>query len=137
MNYYRMIEIIKNEINNNNVIIFTKKHCSYCKKAIELLDNIECKYKLIELKGDFKEKTCDDIQFILFTLTKQKTVPNIFINGEHIGGYTELNNLYEKKLLELKTTYINCSYCNKLIKREKICECLHNLKNYDDWGREL
>jgi glutaredoxin-related protein len=29
-----------------------------------------------------------------------KTVPQIFINGRLIGGYTELNNLVEKGELE-------------------------------------
>ena len=136
MNYYKIMELMKKQINNNDIIIFTKRNCSYCKKALEILNSVNIKYKLIELKGNIDDSS-DNIQFLLFSLTKQKTVPNIFIKGEHIGGYTELNELYNNGKLYLKLNYINCSYCNKFMKQEKICECLHNLKNYDDWGREL
>ena len=32
--------------------------------------------------------------------TQQRTVPNIFINGQHIGGYDKLLNLYASGNLE-------------------------------------
>jgi len=28
----------------------------------------------------------NDIQAVLLDLTKQRTVPNVFVNGKHIGG---------------------------------------------------
>jgi glutaredoxin 3 len=34
-----------------------------------------------------------DIQAALQQLTKQRTVPNIFIKGKHIGGNSELQKL--------------------------------------------
>ena len=34
-----------------------------------------------------------DIQAALQEITKQRTVPNIFINKKHIGGNSELQNL--------------------------------------------
>ena len=133
MSYYKIMNVVKKEINNNDILIFSKRNCVYCKKAIDILNSINIKYKLIEIKSNLSNEQVDDIQFVLFTLTNQKTFPNIFIKNEHIGGYTELNELYIKDELN----YINCSYCNKLKKTEKICECLHSLKNYDDWGCEL
>lgn len=35
----------------------------------------------------------NEIQSILKTITKQSTVPNIFINGDHIGGCSDLEKL--------------------------------------------
>lgn len=34
-----------------------------------------------------------EIQDELFRMTGQKTVPNIFINGKHVGGSTDLEAL--------------------------------------------
>jgi glutaredoxin 3 len=36
------------------------------------------------------------IQAELFSKTEQRTVPNIFIKGRHIGGYDNLISKYEK-----------------------------------------
>lgn len=43
-----------------------------------------------------------DIQDALQAMTKQKTVPNIFISGKHIGGSSDLEALHSKgKLVDL------------------------------------
>lgn len=43
-----------------------------------------------------------EIQDTLEQMTGQRTVPNIFINGQHIGGNSEFQALYkEGKLKEL------------------------------------
>jgi glutaredoxin len=41
-----------------------------------------------------------EIQDALYELTGQRTVPNIFIGGEHIGGNSDLQTLKSKDLLE-------------------------------------
>jgi glutaredoxin len=35
------------------------------------------------------------IQMELLTRTEQRTVPNIFIGGEHIGGDSDLSEMYD------------------------------------------
>ena len=40
MNYYKIMELMKKQINNNDIIIFTKRNCSYCKKALEILNSV-------------------------------------------------------------------------------------------------
>lgn len=43
-----------------------------------------------------------EIQKELFKLTHQSTVPNIFINGRHVGGNSDLQALHQKgELLDL------------------------------------
>lgn len=41
-----------------------------------------------------------DIQEILSELTKQNTLPNVFIKGQHIGGAEDAIALYADKKLE-------------------------------------
>lgn len=43
-----------------------------------------------------------DIQDALYEITGQRTVPNVFIAGEHIGGNSDLQALHSKDLLEPK-----------------------------------
>lgn len=43
-----------------------------------------------------------DIQDILGEITGTKTVPKVFLNGECLGGGTDVKNLYESGQLEKK-----------------------------------
>ena len=40
-----------------------------------------------------------EVQAVLFEITKQKTVPNVFVNGSHIGGSDVTIALYKKGVL--------------------------------------
>lgn len=64
--------------------IYTTRWCGYCVRAKVLL----------EQKGlEYEELTLDDepaFRQQLFDLTGGWTVPQILIDGEPIGGYTEL-----------------------------------------------
>ncbi|KAJ2743012.1 Glutaredoxin [Coemansia sp. BCRC 34301] len=70
-------------ISQNAVMVFSKSYCPYCARAKNELSKKKIDFKAIEL-----DKTQDggDIQAYLQQLTKQRTVPNIFANGHHIGG---------------------------------------------------
>ena len=71
-----------------NITIYTKAYCPYCVKAKELLKR----------KGyaDFKEINIENNDALreemLSKSNGMKTVPQIFINGTHVGG---CDNLYE------------------------------------------
>jgi len=65
-------------------IIWSKYHCSYCDQAITLL-----KQRGIE----FEERKIGDgwsKEELLEVVPTARTVPQIFIDDKHIGGYTEL-----------------------------------------------
>jgi glutaredoxin 3 len=70
-----------------NVVIYTTAYCGYCHAAKRLLDN----------KGvAYQEVACDrrpELRSWLLDATQQRTVPQIFINGESIGGFSELSAL--------------------------------------------
>ncbi|KAF9150469.1 hypothetical protein BG015_007734 [Linnemannia schmuckeri] len=85
-------------IADNAIVVFSKSYCPYCTKAKNLLAQHEVKVFILELDN------IDDgaaIQAYLQTLTGQRTVPNIFISQNHIGGCDDLFKL--EKSGQLKT----------------------------------
>ena len=70
------------------VIIYSTSWCPLCVSAKRLLDSKEIKYEEINIEqiGWPREK--------LLEVGKAMTVPQIVINGEAIGGYTELVEMY-------------------------------------------
>jgi glutaredoxin 3 len=67
-----------------DIIIYTTQTCMYCNLAKKLLKEKELSFKEINIETDI------NIFKNLIIKTKQKTVPQIFINENFIGGYTEL-----------------------------------------------
>lgn len=77
-----------------SVEIYSVPACSYCVRAKQLL----------AAKGiAFTEYDCsvdDDALERVRTLTTRKTFPQIFINGESVGGFDELSKLDRDGLLD-------------------------------------
>jgi glutaredoxin 3 len=82
---------VKDLVKNNRILVFSKSYCPYCKKAKLLLDNMNESYHAVELDQHPKGS---QYQAALQTLTGQRTVPNIWINGKHIGGSDNLHRAY-------------------------------------------
>ncbi|GAV67946.1 Glutaredoxin domain-containing protein [Cephalotus follicularis] len=81
----------KEIVASDPVVVFSKTYCPYCVSVKKLLDQLGATYKPYELDT---ESDGSDIQSALKEWTGQKTVPNVFIGGKHIGGCdatTELN----------------------------------------------
>ena len=70
------------------VEIYTKSYCPYCVKAKQLLDKKGLSYIEIDIEHD--EKKRDDM---LVRSEGRRTVPQIFINGQGIGGCDDLYQL--------------------------------------------
>ncbi|KAI8080857.1 glutaredoxin [Gilbertella persicaria] len=90
-------DLVKKAISDNQVMIFSKSYCPFCIGAKDLFDDIHVDYKAIELND---HKDGEAIQATLAELTKQTTVPNIFINQQHIGGSDALKAAYKSGKLE-------------------------------------
>lgn len=67
----------------SGIVIYTKTMCSYCHRAKELLDMKGAQYTEIDL---FKDDRYDE----MVERSGRTTVPQIFINDKHVGGYDEL-----------------------------------------------
>lgn len=88
---------VKEWIEKNDVMVFSKTTCPFCIKLKKAFNEKRIDYFSVELNtlGDDGPK----IQEELAKLTGQKTVPNVFVRGKHIGGSdTTLDLLKEGKL---------------------------------------
>lgn len=70
-----------------NIEVYTTDYCPYCRMAKRLLDELELKYTEIDVTDDDSKR-----QWLAQT-TGHRTVPQIFIDGRSIGGYTDLHAL--------------------------------------------
>mmetsp|Transcript_23466 Transcript_23466/g.28208 ORF Transcript_23466/g.28208 Transcript_23466/m.28208 type:complete len:139 (+) Transcript_23466:104-520(+) len=87
---------ISQSIQDNSVIVFSKSYCPYCRRTKSLLSDItkstDIDVQIVELDLQ-QENDGQLIQSELLRLTGQRTVPNVFIHGKHIGGNSDLQQL--------------------------------------------
>ena len=76
------------------VQIYTTPYCGYCLRAKRLLDERGIPYEEIDVGDDAA------LRAELTRRTGRRTVPQIFIDGESIGGYEELARLDADGALE-------------------------------------
>ncbi|KAL6518818.1 hypothetical protein OROHE_017571 [Orobanche hederae] len=89
----------KEIVSTNPVVVFSKTYCPYCVTVKDLLTKLGATFKAIELNT---ESDGSEIQAALGEWTGQRTVPNVFIGGKHIGGST--TNLHNQgKLVPMLT----------------------------------
>lgn len=77
------------------VEIYTTKVCPYCIKAKNLLNAKDVDFTEHDLTGDDAGR-----EALLKKSNGMRTVPQIFINGQHIGGCDNLYALEEKGELD-------------------------------------
>lgn len=75
--------VAQEAISTNTVMVFSKTYCPYCTRAKEALTSLNVKFTLMELDV---VKDGAAVQSALEAMTGQRTVPNIFIKGQHVGG---------------------------------------------------
>ncbi len=71
----------------NPVRVYTTQVCPYCIRAKLLLRDRGIAYEEIDVTGDHDKR-----QWLVET-TRRRTVPQIFIGDEPIGGFDELREL--------------------------------------------
>ena len=69
------------------VIIYRTQFCPYCDMAKRLFDEMGVDYEQIDVSDDAEAREQ------LIERTGQRTVPQIFINGKPVGGYTDVRAL--------------------------------------------
>lgn len=72
----------------NKIIVYTSNNCSYCVRAKKLLEQKGLSYEEIniQIRTDQREE-------MISKSNGKRTVPQIFINEVHIGGFQELNKI--------------------------------------------
>ena len=68
----------------NKVVMYSTATCPYCTMAKKLLDDRNLTYT--EIRVDLNDEERDK----MIALSGRRTVPQIFIDDVHIGGYDDL-----------------------------------------------
>jgi glutaredoxin-like protein len=76
-------------IQKESITIFSKPDCPFCKKAKALLNSKGLKFDTLDVGDDVSMST-------LKAVSDSVTVPQIFIDGQLIGGSEELAKLYSQ-----------------------------------------
>lgn len=95
-------EFIDSKLTSNQIVVFSKLSCGYCTRAKSLLNELKLDYYSIELDRNEQCPRSDCQQLIenLIKQTKMRTVPQIFVNGKLVGGYSEMVQLVNSGTLE-------------------------------------
>jgi glutaredoxin 3 len=74
-----------------DVIVYTTNSCPYCRQAERFLESNQVPFQNVDVTND------DDLRTKLVDMTGgRKTVPQIFIGGVSIGGYSDMMALHQK-----------------------------------------
>jgi glutaredoxin-like protein len=71
------------------VTVFTREGCPYCARAKGMLRDAGIHYEELVLNRDYTEAS-------LRAVCRRATVPQVFINGTHIGGSDDLEQYLAK-----------------------------------------
>ena len=74
-----------------DIIMYTGPLCNFCDAAKRLFSRNNLKYKEIDISS--KEGLRDEM---IKKANGKRTIPQIFFNEDHIGGYQELRELEKK-----------------------------------------
>ena len=79
-----------NAVKPDQVAIFTRPGCEFCAKAKALLTDLGYRYAEIPLPHANRSR-------VVGAVTRQSTVPQVFINGQHVGGLEALEKWRERR----------------------------------------
>jgi glutaredoxin-like protein len=72
-----------------DVTVFTRAGCEYCVRVKNLLDDAGISFEELVLNRDFNEST-------IRAVSGKSTVPQVFINGNYIGGSEDLEQYFKE-----------------------------------------
>ncbi|KAE8010564.1 hypothetical protein FH972_006927 [Carpinus fangiana] len=78
---------VQNVIYSHRIAIFSKSYCPYCLSAKRIFSELHEQPFVVEL--DLRDDGMK-IQNVLLDLVGRRTVPQVFVNGKHIGGSDDL-----------------------------------------------
>lgn len=87
---------------NNDIEIYTLATCPFCIKAKQLLEDNYLDYREHDISKN-EEEMRKELGH-LFNISGNVTVPQIIINNKHVGGYSDLKELFKSGKIK---EYIN------------------------------
>ncbi|HKU90805.1 MAG TPA: cysteine synthase A [Steroidobacteraceae bacterium] len=96
----------------NSVVMFALEWCEFCWSVRKLFSKLGIAYRSVDV--DSVEFQKDDlggkIRAVLADRTGQKTMPQIYIGGEHIGGCTDLFDAWRSGAIQRRLDDAGVSY---------------------------
>jgi len=77
-----------------HVKIYSTNVCPYCVRAKQLLESKGVKYEEVYVDADM------ELMKEMMELSGRRSVPQIFINGQSMGGFDDINALNQKGELD-------------------------------------
>jgi glutaredoxin 3 len=77
-----------------DVVVYTTTSCPYCVQAKRLLDRKGVPYREVDVSGDMEKRS------EMMKASGRRTVPQIFIAEQSIGGFDELYELEQSGRLD-------------------------------------
>ncbi len=86
---------IDQEVKGNKIVIFMKglpeaPQCGFSAKTVEILNTLKQPYKAIDVLSS------PEIRAGIKTYSNWPTIPQVFINGEFIGGCDIVSEMYQR-----------------------------------------
>jgi glutaredoxin 3 len=83
-----MAQSLPTHPNQAEVVVYTKDYCPYCTAAKNLLTQKGVSYREIDVQDDEAQ-----YQEMLKRASPRRTVPQIFIGGQGVGGFDDIKRL--------------------------------------------
>lgn len=83
---------VQTAIYSNRITIFSKSYCPYSLRAKRIFSKLNEQPYVVEL--DLRDDGYQ-IQNVLLDLVGRQTVPQVFVNGKHVGGCDDLQMAVE------------------------------------------
>mmetsp|Transcript_16079 Transcript_16079/g.33967 ORF Transcript_16079/g.33967 Transcript_16079/m.33967 type:complete len:178 (+) Transcript_16079:142-675(+) len=86
------LDFIQALISSADVVVFSTTLCPHCLHTKRLLQNMKINFRVVELNliSNGLGPAENSVAVKLYEMTGQRTVPNIFIKGKHLGGNDEV-----------------------------------------------
>ena len=104
INFVDVSENIKNEIKNNEIVLFMKgtpafPMCGFSAATVQILTNLGVKFNSINVLDS------DDMREGIKKFSNWPTIPQLYIKEEFVGGCDIIKEMYDSgELLELLNT---------------------------------
>ncbi|CAD7081153.1 unnamed protein product [Hermetia illucens] len=99
-------KLIHDIIRDHEIVIFSLSFCQPCASVKNIFRDLNMKF--FEFVIDHQGEDSFEILDILSLLTGRTSVPQVFINKKFVGGYKEIQEMYENGTL---VNFCDCLDC--------------------------
>lgn len=97
-------EFVKQTVNDNKVVFWSLQYCEFCWTLMKLLDTADIPYEAINIDSFkyAKDQMGNKYRAALCDMTGCNTFPQLFVNGEFVGGAVDACMMWKDGELQKK-----------------------------------